>query len=317
LKAHPQAIDPQMKRAASALTGRRKRRRTSEMLRFSQRKGLTLLQKAIQKDSADAELRNRLWNATCKYVWDHWDDHVGTTSYHYPERPHLSRLALLYWTEFKKLPVDRKPEVYGPISIYSSIREDFLKGEWSDMYDTMEFVLSTIPGEWEARLRTQWNKVLTEENAAYRIIDNHVSDIIEESEIAEVESALHSSIHSSKTHLHRALELMTDKKSPDYRNSIKESILAVEGICRLLTGKNSATLGQALKAMKHLQLHPALEAGFSSIYGYTNDSGGIRHAMLESGSNPSAADAKFMLVGCSAFVNYLVTKAAEPGVKLG
>jgi hypothetical protein len=31
---------------------------------------------------------------------------------------------------------------------------------------------------------------------------------------------------------------------------------------------------------------------------------------------PSYADAKFMLVGCAAFVNYLWTKAAELGPKI-
>ena len=47
----------------------------------------------------------------------------------------------------------------------------------------------------------------------------------------------------------------------------------------------------------------ALRNAFSSLYGYTNDAEGIRHALLEEG-NLTKADAKFMLVCCSAFINY-------------
>ena len=46
-------------------------------------------------------------------------------------------------------------------------------------------------------------------------------------------------------------------------------------------------------------LHAALKNGFSSIYGYTSDEGGIRHAMID--DNPcDFDDAKYMLVSCSA-----------------
>jgi hypothetical protein len=40
---------------------------------------------------------------------------------------------------------------------------------------------------------------------------------------------------------------------------------------------------------------------------------GIRHALLEE-STLDLDDAKFMLVSCSGFVNYLAAKAAKAGV---
>ena len=45
----------------------------------------------------------------------------------------------------------------------------------------------------------------------------------------------------------------------------------------------------------------------SNLYGYTNDADGIRHAMLEQ-PNLTAADAKYFLISCTAFVNYLKSK---------
>jgi len=117
-------------------------------------------------------------------------------------------------------------------------------------------------------------------------------------------------------HLKRALDLLADRKSPDYRNSIKESISAVEAICNLIAGKKKATLGQALKKIEDkVGLHPALKSAFSSLHGYTSNAEGIRHALLDE-PNLSFEDAKFMLVSCSAFVNYLISKASNVGIKL-
>ena len=114
-----------------------------------------------------------------------------------------------------------------------------------------------------------------------------------------------------------ALELLANRKSPDYRNSIKESISAVEAVCRLITIDQNATLGQAIgKVKKKVQLHPALERAFDKLYGYTSSADGIRHALLEE-TDLDFEDAKFMLVSCSAFVNYLVSKSSKAGTRLG
>jgi len=100
---------------------------------------------------------------------------------------------------------------------------------------------------------------------------------------------------------------------PNYRNPIKESISAVESLCNLITGRKD-TLGDALKKLEaKVVIHPALKKGFSSIYGYTSDADGIRHGLLEE-TNLDFEDAKFMLVSCSAFVNYLIAKSQKAGI---
>ena len=103
--------------------------------------------------------------------------------------------------------------------------------------------------------------------------------------------------------------MLADRKAPDYRNSIKESISAVEALCNIITGNSSATLGKALSEIeKKHNLHPALKNAFSSLYGWTCDAGGIRHALEENNTIVEFEDAKFMLVSCSAFINYLKAK---------
>ena len=53
---------------------------------------------------------------------------------------------------------------------------------------------------------------------------------------------------------------------------------------------------------------PTLEEAFNKLYGYTSNEGGIRHALSEGDTPPTFDDAKYMLVSCSAFVNYLISK---------
>jgi hypothetical protein len=110
----------------------------------------------------------------------------------------------------------------------------------------------------------------------------------------------------------QAIRLYSDRKNPDYRNSIKESISAVEAAVKIITEDEKATLGQALTIVqqKH-NLHAALKEALSRLYGYTSDEEGIRHAILE-GPKVNEADARFMLVICSAFANYLVQLAGNP-----
>jgi len=101
------------------------------------------------------------------------------------------------------------------------------------------------------------------------------------------------------------LQLLSDRENPDYRNSIKESISAIEAACKHLCGSQKGDLNAALDRL-HAQrpLHPALKNAISTLYGWTSDDSGIRHAIKDA-NRVERADAQFMLVTCSAFVNYL------------
>lgn len=153
------------------------------------------------------------------------------------------------------------------------------------------------------------NNVLTRELSSFRFVGGIFTDVTDEQEIEMLDSAINSNdFPGVSAHLKRALELLSDRKSPDYRNSIKESISAVESIAQIITNKPKSTLGDALKILeKSKKIHGSLKEGFSNIYGYTSDEGGIRHAMMEE-PNLSNEDAKFFLLSCTSFVNYLKSK---------
>lgn len=85
-------------------------------------------------------------------------------------------------------------------------------------------------------------------------------------------------------------------------------------MCCIITGLTgtSATLGAALKKLEEngVIIHGAMRSAFSQLYGYTSDANGIRHGGIDF-TNAPAEDAKYMLVSCSAFVNYLIEKYTQ------
>lgn len=141
---------------------------------------------------------------------------------------------------------------------------------------------------------------------AYRIVSLQIVEITSPIEIEAVEAAINEGKDNVSTHIKAALQHYSDKRNPNYRNSIKESISAVEVICREITGKD--TLGASLNELekKGIAFNSQLKTGFNNLYNYTNNKNtGIRHALMDDSNIPEQKEALFMLVSCSAFINYL------------
>lgn len=197
------------------------------------------------------------------------------------------------------------------------IQESFYKYEWYKKYDLIEFIISIIDSPRE--FISECNAALLKYNSAYRIVYDKVVSIIDDEQIKTIESCIQntSSISEIQKHIKTAIARISDRPEPDLRNAIKESISAVEGICCKIVKNPKATLGQALSKIKELgiDIHPALLEGWNKIYGYTSDSDGIRHKLMEdSYSQLTIQDAIYFCVSCSAFINLLIDKADRLGV---
>lgn len=291
------------------------------MRTFSQRKGLKPIKAVIQADSMDSDLRNSLWNALTVFYWEKVNYSPGIIHERFLSRPINKSINILcrqLWVDHFKRPLDTLNDKWSVA--YAEIRDDFFSLEWYEVYDFMEFVADNHPDDsLNQRFMEYCNCVLECEVSAYRFVGGRITQITAEEEIAEIEEALGvpEPLRPVRNHLKRALDLLAHRESPDYQNSIKESILAVEACCQLITGNPRATLGDALKLIaktKKVDLHGALKDAFSSLYGYTSDAEGIRHALLDE-PNLHFEDAKFMLVSCSAFINYLIAKSSKAGIQ--
>lgn len=280
------------------------------MERFSEKYGYRV-RNSLQVECMDTELRNTLWNFLCKLPIES-KGLFGTTIDDYP--PSIKFFYINLWKDFWKRPLDEFHRNLSKPDPYEELRKYFFKCEWYEVYDLLQYFAKNFPlGNSESFVKTA-NQVLKSEKAGYRFVSFEITPIYSETEIKSIEETLEKSPDPVQIHLNEALKLLSDKKSPNYRNSIKESISAVESICKLITNNPKSTLGKCLtKIEKNVELHPALKEAFRKLYGYTNDSNGIRHALLKE-SNLDLEDAVFMLVSCSNFINYLLTKAEKAGI---
>jgi hypothetical protein len=254
---------------------------------FSQRKGIKPGKSVIQIDDMDDDLRNSLWNALTLCFWNYIETDFDYSSV---DKTFISNL----WVYHFKKPLDSLSKLWS--NAQRAIKRQYDNLKWYEVYDFIEYVANNnYSNSNNKKFIKLCNSFLESELSAYRFVEGKITQITSQEEISEIEEA---------------------KKSPDYRNSIKESISAVEAICKLITKKKKPDLGQALKILENkIGLHPALKKSFSNLYGYTSDAKGIRHALLEE-TELYPEDAKFMLVSCSAFVNYLVSKISKTKLKI-
>ena len=288
------------------------------MRRFSERKGYVKVSDAFQKDGINDALLISLWNALLIHLWNR-DGYIYTQY----GRPIIEEFGKGLWIHFFKKPVDTMPEIRSSFSggghggpILEEIRIFFFNAKWFLVYDFIEFTCqfhSNAPGF--AGLPDAINQVLEREMAGYRLISGKIVDITDEQEIQMLEEALQENDQKFSgvvEHLQRALELFADRKNPDYRNSIKESISAVESMMKVITGNPQASLEDGLNYLKKngkLPAHQALHGGWTKLYGYTSDEGGIRHALIgDQDPGLGIDEARYFLLSCTSFTNYLKTK---------
>ena len=264
----------------------------------------------FQKDNIDKQLRIDLWNTIQKFYLN--KVFAYKDSYHNVSDPYAPRMlrecfANSYITNlyenFFILPLN---DIYDrPLyRLKEEIEKKYNILEWYRVYDLLEFISNKITDE---NFKKEVNLKLERNNSAYRFLNNEISPITNNLEIKEIEQAQKTNFESVNLHINKAIQLFSDKLYPDYENTIKESITAVETMCSIIVGQKT-TLGDALKKLEDngVTIHPSLKSSFSKLYGYTSDANGIRHSGDIGGNGSTFSEAKFMLISCSAFVNYLI-----------
>ena len=257
-------------------------------------------------EEVDQSLRNCLWSALHKHVWSQRFERRNATSM----SKAVESLADFLWTEYFKLSIDERlpldTQFQGRDTFVDWIKRRFMSSEWFKVYDILECVLEFKYSELFGGLQASLNSCLEKENAAYRIIDGRTVPITHEVEIVSVETAIAESEDTVAYHISEAIKSLSNRKSPDLRNSIKESISAVEAEIKVRCGKDwNGTFSSARKYLSDQIIgHSAFLRGMENLYGFTSDDQGIRHSLTDK-PNLTKDDAAYFLVICSAFVNYL------------
>lgn len=266
---------------------------------FSERKGIKKFSEVVQTNSLDNRTRNKLYNQVYQLLTDE-------------DNNFKANIVKYIYIEIFSLSVDEIPiDEYGFLGdweeILGVIKDIFTKNKYNEVFDFIEGIINGINYYQYYHYKKECfveniNSVFLEENVNYRIIGDNITNIIDEEQIKSIQATLDNPYNEVSRHYAKAIEQLYSVK--DFDNSIKESISSVEAMCQIITKKNNATLGEALKLLKD-KIHPAMQSAFEKLYGYTSDANGIRHANGLGEGNSTFEEAKYMLISCSAFVNYL------------
>ena len=280
------------------------------MASFSERHGYKNVRSIVQHESLDDESRMEIWNLLAVLPRAFEDMYNDTTEH---------RILEDLWVWHFKEPRDEMP--YDE-DVWRRIKTQVLQGDWNEVLDLLEafakrwdanetpqsaalkrVFLDTMNGRFETML------------IGYRLIGLEISPLDSSVEADAVASAIADagSIAGARHALNRAVDLLADRTTPDYPNSIKESISAVEAVVAKVTGEGTLGAGLAKLEAAGLTLHPALKGAWSKMYGWASNADGVRHGSVDAATADQAL-AKYVLVTCSAFVSYLVEEGRKKGL---
>ncbi len=270
-------------------------------MRFSQRMGLQPVRNVIQVTALDAETRTDLWNVSINLITATLGSSFSASS----------SLLLEIWTELWRRPVDELPRHAS--DTLRQVKDNFLKAGWDSTYDLVELICQHFNSDGVA---ATYNEILQRNLCGYRFIAGQLAPVVSDTDVGAVEGALEDPDVADvvRHHLSRALGLLADRSDPDYANSVKESISAVEAQLKLLTGQ--APMGRAVDALQAAapHLHPALARSWKALYGYASDEDGVRHGSDDAPSVDQAT-AVYLLVTCSALVSFLRANFQDTSVE--
>ena len=292
---------------------------------FSDRNGIKPENVEIQLKDFDKRTRIQLQNMISHFYSIVYE---GDLNYH---NDSIQEFFIFVLGTIYSEPIDIR-KIYNDDYIFMKINDTILNDGYDDVLSLIEAVIQ----HWDLHLRDSRgckyynalvrkyisksifdvaNVYFKREYIGYRFIDGIIVPISDAYEVNTIHDSLNNKYKSVQEHISKANKMLADRDRPDYENSIKESISAIEAICEIITGTKGkeATLGNMLKKLedKGVAIHKGLKSAFNILYGYSCEANGIRHAGDIGGPSSTFEEAKFMLVTCCAFINYLTALCSD------
>jgi hypothetical protein len=217
-----------------------------------------------------SKLRAVLWNRIHRYLTDATEGSDYGTSYIDKPWSRILKDEHVYRQHGMADDFDNDPR-----KLIKETRDIFENEDYASIFGWLEFVLkhpacpSTVADDVEGILRYC--------RAAYRVVDRKVicpiASDTEHSTIVQAFADLAANqFNGARAHLRNAASHLT---AGAYADSVRESIHAVEAVGRTLD-PTADVLSKALaKLEQKISIHPAMKSGFTKLYAYTSDEGGI------------------------------------------
>lgn len=298
---------------------------------FSERYGY--VKKELQYETLNKRVRNFLWDeVNIFYIIPatNWFNGMDNQGYTLDEEVWETRANYFFHDMHKEFfgeSVFSLPKEIDKVSL--RIKANFYNTEeWYLCFDTIEAIIRAGRNLYESvrsyekfllKFTDKINRIFDQERCPYRLIGKLIVPQLNNLELIAITSGLEESIQFEEINKHilNALHHYSNRKNPDYRNSIKEAISALERLIQIITKAEKQSMGKALDNLKHHKtkviIHSALTESMDKLYGWTSNT--ARHANNPE-SNLESDDAKLAIVTCCSFVSYLISKASKAGIIL-
>lgn len=299
---------------------------TDKYVPFSMRSGRrTIPQLGLQ--DMPKELRISLWNVIEPWIWNTY----GYDTSHYDRK-----VQWVYNFHTMRWPTHETPSYGGSHNATKRLHDWFLTRPADDIYDFIEALpqivfagynvqpwdYATLNGRDTSQTRhvmdiiSQYqrnaNAMLEREGSPYRIVDNLIVPITNQTEITEVQAAIGTQdrFSAARDHIAEGLKHL-GARPPAYADCIKQAVSAVESALKIAVGQDGK-MAQLLAGFekKYGELHPALRAAIDKVYGYASDEDGVRHGAAEA-VTVGEPEARALLVTCSALTNFLIRNTVK------
>lgn len=263
---------------------------------FSQRHGYKPFNTEIQIESLNDRTRMDIWNAFVHPLFI-----APMTPVVDPEIVWAAHLA-------------RERHRYHPSPFEGALHDIVFGHDWYLVYDLLEFLVQSASPHRIEDLQERMNLILAANRAGYRIVDTYFVPISNPAEAAAIETAASSPLREAREHIRRAIALFAVRDNPNFAKAIQEAMSAAEAAANHLAYTEGKTLAEALTIAQRRNvggLHASLVDGWKMLYGFTSDSGGIRHALKDGSIEPDQNLCQYFVITCSAFVNFVVAATAN------
>jgi len=276
-------------------------------LTFRQAEGFEEIPGPLKFLELDRQLRHELWDVIFVYLLAYRSRHTYADSTLVDEgRTWAAQIYRHVWQK----PLDEAlSQAVDYESAATAIKQLILDGKATDVLEALQ-VTFRMQGL-NSNLKSNLMRVLVSARTSYGVIDDTIIPLASPEERDDVAKNLtevaSSPLSGAYAHLKKA---GTELAAGNNRDTIREAIHAVESAAMYVTGKQRATLGDALtQIQKTSPIHSTMKAAFEKLYAYTNAEKGIRHSLFDSeNERVGAEEALFMFSACTAFVAYLVRK---------
>jgi hypothetical protein len=210
---------------------------------------------------------------------------------------------------------------------FQTFREEFLwvldQANWPRVFTFCERIYSRLLTDAYTKLESleyirkyfsdEINQLLMEENMDYKFIDGQ----FERRGRAQTQKSIKkmgfvlsdSNLIEVRKHFNKAIKFFNQTLEPDYHNSVKEALCALECAIEICTGKDASN--NFTKVMKELEgstkekIPAPISQSIQKIYAYRGSGQGVSHSAPK-GYRVTELEAELVLNLIAAFITYIV-----------